>query len=98
LVGQTFQAIIANQFQNLRAGDRFFWQNEGFSPEISFVISKTRLSDIIVRNTDTPNLQANVFIPKRCRTIHIIYQNRPAFSPYTAAIGLSWTTGMKSRS
>ena len=36
LVGETFQAIIASQFRNLRTGDRFFWQNEGFSPEISY--------------------------------------------------------------
>jgi peroxidase len=36
LVGETFQAIIASQFRNLRTGVRFFWQNEGFSPEISY--------------------------------------------------------------
>ena len=88
LVGETFQAIIANQFRNLRTGNRFFWQNEGFSSEISYVISKTRLSDIIVRNTDTPNLQANVFIaqplpdhphhlPKPPRFLTLHGRNRP---------------------
>jgi peroxidase len=62
LVGPTFQAIIASQFQALRAGDRFFWMNEGFNDETASMISNTTLADIIKRNTDTPNLQANVFI------------------------------------
>jgi peroxidase len=83
-----FKRLSPTQFPRLRTGDRFFWQNQGFSPEISYVISKTRLSDIIVRNTDTPNLQANVFIaqplpdhphhlpqPPRFLTLH--GRNRP---------------------
>ena len=61
-VGPTFQAIIARQFQALRAGDRFFWMNEGFNDETVDMISETTLADIILRNTDTTNLQENVFI------------------------------------
>ncbi len=61
-VGPTFQAIIARQFAALRGGDRFFWMNEGFNAETASMISQTKLSDIILRNTDTTNLQANVFI------------------------------------
>jgi peroxidase len=61
-VGPTFQAIIARQFQALRAGDRFFWMNEGFNDETVDMISGTTLADIILRNTDTTNLQENVFI------------------------------------
>ncbi len=30
MVGPTFQAIIARQFENLRDGDRLWWQNQGF--------------------------------------------------------------------
>jgi peroxidase len=62
IVGPTFQAIIADQFQALRAGDRFFWMNEGFDRQTASMISNTTLADIIERNADTPNLQANVFI------------------------------------
>jgi peroxidase len=62
IVGPTFQAIIAKQFQALRAGDRFFWQNEGFDQQTKAAISQTTLTDIIKRNTDTTSLQSNVFL------------------------------------
>jgi peroxidase len=62
IVGPTFQAIIADQFQALRAGDRFFWQNQGFDPQTAAMIGKTTLTNFIQRNTATPRLQANVVI------------------------------------
>jgi peroxidase len=62
IVGPTFQAIIADQFQALRAGDRFFWQNQGFDSRTASMISNTTLAVIMKRNTQTPNLQAQVFI------------------------------------
>ena len=61
-VGPTFQAIIADQFQALRAGDRFFWQNQGFDQGTAAMIANTTLTDILERNAATTNLQANVFI------------------------------------
>ena len=62
-VGPTFQRIIADQFEALRAGDRFFWLNQGFSRQLTSEISNTTLGDIIKRNTDTTaTLQPNVFI------------------------------------
>jgi peroxidase len=61
-VGPTFQAIIASQFQALRAGDRFFWLNEGFDQETTEMIWRTTLADIIKRNTDTISQQENVFL------------------------------------
>jgi peroxidase len=62
LVGSTFQAIIARQFEALRSGDRFFWQNEKFDRNTVDMISNTSLADILKRNTDIAALQENVFI------------------------------------
>src|SRR5260370_13483883 len=61
-VGPTFPAIIARQFDALRAGDRFLWMNEGVNYATASIIANTTLADIILRNTDTTALQANVFI------------------------------------
>jgi peroxidase len=62
VVGPTFQAIIADQFQALRAGDRYFWQNEGFDQATAWMIANTTLAKLLQRNAATPNLQANVFL------------------------------------
>jgi peroxidase len=62
LVGPTFQAIIKGQFDALRAGDRFFWLNEGFDQATASMIANTTLATLIKRNAATPNLQANVFL------------------------------------
>jgi peroxidase len=63
VVGPTFQKIIADQFEALRTGDRFFWLNQNFNPQLASAISSTTLGDIIKRNTDTTvTLQPNVFL------------------------------------
>jgi peroxidase len=63
VVGPTFQAIIADQFEALRSGDRFFWLNQGFNQQLTSAISNTTLGTLIKRNTDTTAaLQQNVFL------------------------------------
>jgi peroxidase len=63
VVGPTFQKIIADQFEALRSGDRFFWLNQNFNQQLASAISSTTLGDIIKRNTDTTaTLQPNVFL------------------------------------
>jgi hypothetical protein len=62
IVGPIFQRIIAAQFSWLRDGDRFFWLNQGFDPKTAAMIANTRLSDIILRNTDTTSIQPDVFV------------------------------------
>jgi peroxidase len=62
IVGPTFQVIIGLQFHALRAGDRFFWLNQGFDRQTAAMISGTTLADLMERDADTTNLQANVFI------------------------------------
>ena len=62
MVGQTFEKIIAGQFEALRDGDRFWYQNEGFDPKTLAQINNTTLSDIIERDTDTGHMQADAFV------------------------------------
>ena len=59
-VGQLFGRIIANQFQRLRDGDRFWFENTLKGTQLA-TIERTTLSDIIQRNTSLTNLQKNVF-------------------------------------
>lgn len=59
-LGQTEQAVLARQFQALRDGDRFFYQNAD-PPSLVQQLNNTTLSQIIQRNTTLTNLQSNVF-------------------------------------
>ena len=61
MVGETFQTIIAQQFTNLRDGDRLWWQNQGFDVATVQQIQNTTLGDIEERNNDTSVLQPDVF-------------------------------------
>src|SRR4029079_8543173 len=62
-VGQLAKTIIADQFQRLRDGDRFWYQSQ-FSGQTLTDLENTSLSDIIKRNTTITNLQGNVFFMK----------------------------------
>jgi hypothetical protein len=59
-VGQLAKTIIADQFQRLRDGDRF-WYQRVFSGRTLSDLEQTTLSAIIQRNTTVKNLQSNVF-------------------------------------
>lgn len=62
MVGETFQAIIAGQFQALRDGDRLWFENQGFDSATLNEIEHTSLADIILRNTNTKHIQPDVFV------------------------------------
>jgi peroxidase len=62
-LGPTFQKIIGDQFQNVRAGDRFYWQNQKFDPHTASMIASTSLATILRRDTDSTNIQDHVFVP-----------------------------------
>jgi peroxidase len=62
MVGETFQQIIAHQFEALRDGDRFWYQGQGFDAQTLDKIEHTTLSDIIERDTDTKAMQDDAFV------------------------------------
>lgn len=59
-VGPTFSRIIADQFQRLRDGDRFWYERVLTGADLRLV-QKTTLADVIKRNTGLTNLQDDVF-------------------------------------
>jgi len=62
-VGPLILAILKNQFERVRDGDRFWYQNDsGLTIEQKIEIESTRLSDIIRRNTDVSDISDNVFV------------------------------------
>ena len=66
LVGETFHAILVDQFKRLRDGDRFWYRNDPFftsRPKLLKQVEGTKLIDIIRRNTDVGGeLRGNIFI------------------------------------
>lgn len=62
ILGQTMATIVGIQLENLRDGDPLWWQNQPFTGPLRDAISHTRLSDLIVQNTDTDVMQANAFL------------------------------------
>jgi hypothetical protein len=59
-LGETFTAILVDQFSRLRDGDRF-WYQASLSNRIVDDVQNTTLADIIRLNTDLTKLQADVF-------------------------------------
>ena len=61
LVGSSFTTIVKDQFERLRSGDRFWYENQ-FSTNDVNSLNQLKLSDIILRNSDIQNIQENVFV------------------------------------
>lgn len=59
-MGETFSAIIIDQFERLRDGDRFWYENV-FTGDALDEIAGTTLADVIERNTNLSGLQDTVF-------------------------------------
>ncbi|MCA9472239.1 MAG: hypothetical protein MRJ96_15655 [Nitrospirales bacterium] len=62
MVGELFFAILTDQFERLRDGDRFWYQN-AFSPKRIARFNRTTLADVIRRNTPIKReIPDNVFL------------------------------------
>ncbi len=63
IIGEGLEAILKLQFGFIRDGDRFYYENDpNFSISEVNELKNTRLSEIILRNTEIELLQENVFI------------------------------------
>jgi Ca2+-binding RTX toxin-like protein len=62
MIGETFGTITAHQFENLRDGGRYWYENQGFDVKTLNQIENTTLSDIIARDTDTKVIQPDAFV------------------------------------
>jgi peroxidase len=62
-VGRTFRTILSDQFERLRDGDRFWYQNLfAAGTRQRDELDRLDLSDIVRRNSGTTNVQDNVFV------------------------------------
>ncbi len=62
-VGETFQAILIDQFARSRDGDQYFYENRlAHDPDLLHEIKDTKFSDIIARATGIEHIQDDVFI------------------------------------
>ena len=61
LMGETNTLIIKDQFERLRDGDRFWYQNEYSGAQLDYLNNLT-LSDVIRRNTDIQNIQDHAMV------------------------------------
>jgi len=61
MVGELFQTILADQFQRLRDGDRFWFENGRLEQTDLDAIRATTLADVILRNTTIQSIGPDVF-------------------------------------
>ncbi len=61
IVGETLFAVLGDQFDRLRAGDRFFYLNDAELEPWMAEIGSATLGDIIARNTDINAFNGSVF-------------------------------------
>jgi hypothetical protein len=61
LAGETLTTILSNQFEALRDGDRFWYENQ-FSGQELKDLNSLKLSDVIQRNTTIKDVQDNAFL------------------------------------
>ncbi|MEM7101912.1 MAG: peroxidase family protein [Bacteroidota bacterium] len=75
IIGSTLELILREQFQHLRDGDRYYYENDpSLTLEQIQEVKDTRLSDIILRNTSINEIQENVFFaePRNAVSVELL--------------------------
>ena len=62
-LGELMQTVLIDQFERIRDGDRFWYENV-LSGRALAAVEATTLSDVIMRNTDIEGLSRNVFVDR----------------------------------
>lgn len=69
-LGLTMHEILKTQFQRIRDGDFYHYQNDPFfNAQEKQTLQNTKLGDIIKRNTSLNNLSTNVFYSDSCTPV-----------------------------
>ena len=91
-VGPTAQAVIADQFERIRDGDRFWYQRE-FSGQLLNQIQHTTLADIMARDAGVTNTQSDVFYFK-ASVAGTVWAPGPQHGPPAAHSGAGLPMGL----
>ncbi|MGB4838119.1 MAG: peroxidase family protein [Saprospiraceae bacterium] len=66
-VGKTISEMLKVQFEKLRDGDFYYYQNDPYlTKNVKDRIQKSSLSDLLIRNTKILTFQSNVFFSEPC--------------------------------
>jgi hypothetical protein len=61
IYGETQQMLVLDQFQRVRDGDRFWYENDAELNSLTSEFNALRLSDIILRNSEIESIQCDIF-------------------------------------
>jgi len=61
MMGELFSAILIDQFERLRAGDRFWYESGIFEPEWLDYIESSTFSAVVMRNTGIASMRTRSF-------------------------------------
>ncbi len=82
-LGETMDALIRDQFTRLRDGDPFYYENDPELDGVEFELATTKLSHVILRNTEIESLQCNVFFAEHSLDELDCYMPNPSEEPLT---------------
>jgi hypothetical protein len=92
-LGPLFTTIIADQFNRLRAGDRFFYLNEQWSPdELKLLQQGNTLTKVIEANTSITNMQSDAVLFTASISGNVIVGQGGSHQPAAVGRGLAGVT------